>query len=68
MELAYSDVLEALVSEVVSKSCTLQEALQVRLPEIFHPWLAAGARRFEANVRHMDKFLQRKQACTSKLA
>lgn len=68
LELEYFDVLEALVSEVVSKSGTLQEALQVRLPEIFHPWLAAGARRFEANVRYMYKFLQRKQASINKMA
>jgi len=61
-------VLEALVGEVVSRRGTLQDALQVRLPEIFHPWLAASARRFEVNVRYMYKRLQKKPAFTNNLA
>jgi cyclase len=54
-ELKYFDVMEELVSEVVRRGGTLEEAKQISLPEPFDRWLIGGMERFEVNVRYLFK-------------
>lgn len=47
----YIAVLEEAVEQVVSSGGTLEQALEIELPEPFDVWLSRGMARFEANVR-----------------
>jgi glyoxylase-like metal-dependent hydrolase (beta-lactamase superfamily II) len=57
MQLKYLDVLEDLVGEVVRRRGSLEEALQISLPEPYDQWLFGGMGRFEVNVRAVYKHL-----------
>jgi len=47
----YIAVLEEAVEQVVSSGGTLEQALEIELPEPFDDWLSRGIVRFETNVR-----------------
>jgi glyoxylase-like metal-dependent hydrolase (beta-lactamase superfamily II) len=47
----YITVLEELVGRIVREGRSVEEALQLSLPEPFDAWLSGGMARFEANVR-----------------
>lgn len=51
LQLEYMDVMEDLVGSVVKRGYSLEEALQIDLPEPFDKWLDGGMARFEVNVR-----------------
>jgi len=51
LQLRYFDVMENLVGEVVKRGATLEQALQISLPEPFDGWLVGGMERFKVNVR-----------------
>ncbi len=56
-ELAYFDVLEDLVGQVVKKGGSLEDASQIVLPPPFDRWLFGGMNRFAMNVRYLYKHL-----------
>jgi glyoxylase-like metal-dependent hydrolase (beta-lactamase superfamily II) len=47
----YITVLEEMVGPIVKEGGSVEEALQITLPEPFDAWLSGGRARFEANVR-----------------
>lgn len=47
----YITVLEEMVGRIVKEGGSVEEALQISLPEPFDAWLSRGMARFEANVR-----------------
>jgi glyoxylase-like metal-dependent hydrolase (beta-lactamase superfamily II) len=49
----YLDIMENLVGDVAQRGGSLQEALQITLPDPFDKWLMGGMARFEANVRYL---------------
>jgi cyclase len=51
LQLKYWDVVEGLVSRLAQRGGSLQEALQIALPEPFDSWLVGGMGLFERNVR-----------------
>lgn len=53
LQLKYFDVMEALVGSVVQKGGSLEEAMQITLPEPFDAWLMGGMGRFKTNVRYL---------------
>jgi cyclase len=53
LQLEYMDVMEELVGRVAQRGGSLEEALQIALPEPFNAWLMGGMERFEANVRFL---------------
>jgi len=55
LQLKYLDVLEDLVGRVAHKGGSLQEALQITLPEPFDQWLVGGMELFKGNVRFLFK-------------
>ena len=55
LQLKYWDVLEDLVGRVAQRGGSLQEALQITLPEPFDQWLVGGMGMFEGNVRALFK-------------
>jgi glyoxylase-like metal-dependent hydrolase (beta-lactamase superfamily II) len=52
-QLGYLDILEDQVGQVVQRHGSLQEALQISLPEPYDRWLFGGLVRFEVNVRYI---------------
>lgn len=61
LQMEYFDVMERLVGGVVTKGGSIEEALQIVLPEKFQPWLLGGMRRFENNVRFLYKHMIKKR-------
>ena len=57
LQLEYFDRLEELIGRVVNNGGSIEEALQISLPEPFANWLMGGMTRFEVNVRYMYKRL-----------
>ncbi len=55
LQVRYMDVLENLVSQVVQKGGSFQEAKQIILPEPFDKWLMGGMDMFAGNVRTLFK-------------
>jgi cyclase len=55
LQLQYMDVMEDLVGKVVQRGGSLQEAMQITLPEPFNKWLMGGMGMFEGNVRSLFK-------------
>ena len=47
----YITVLEGMVGRIVKEGGSVEDALQISLPEPFDAWLSGGMTRFEANVR-----------------
>ncbi len=56
-QLRFFDVMEELIDQVVQKSGSIEEAMQIRLPEPFAGWLMGSMGRFEVNVRYLYKKL-----------
>jgi glyoxylase-like metal-dependent hydrolase (beta-lactamase superfamily II) len=52
-QIKYFDVMEDLVGSVARRGGSLDEALQIALPEPFDKWLYGGMGRFEVNVRYL---------------
>ena len=57
IQLGYFDVLEELITKVIQKDGSIEEAMQISLPEPFSDWLMGGMTRFKVNVRYMYKRL-----------
>jgi glyoxylase-like metal-dependent hydrolase (beta-lactamase superfamily II) len=57
LELAYMDIMEERVGEVVKRGGSFDEAMATVLPDPFDGWLVGGLRRFEANVRYLFALL-----------
>jgi cyclase len=55
LQLQYIDILENLVGKVAQKGGSLQEAMQITLPEPFDKWLVGGMGMFKGNVRALFK-------------
>ncbi len=55
LQLQYMDVLENLVGKVAQRGGSLQEAMQIILPEPFDKWLMGGMGMFKGNVRTLFK-------------
>ncbi len=55
LQLQYIDVLEDLIGQVAHRGGSLQEAMQITLPEPFDTWLMGGMGMFEGNVRTLFK-------------
>lgn len=53
LELEYFDVMEDLVGAVVQRGGSVEEALQISLPEVFGRWLIGDMEMFEVNVRYL---------------
>jgi glyoxylase-like metal-dependent hydrolase (beta-lactamase superfamily II) len=53
LSLDYFDEMETQVGEVVQQGGGLEEALAIKLPELFEHWRRAGRERFEVNVRFL---------------
>lgn len=53
LQLEYFNVMEDLIGKVVDRNGSLEEAMQVTLPEPFASWLHGGMARFEVNVRYL---------------
>ena len=53
MQLKYLDIMEELVGNVAQQGGSLEEAMQISLPEPFNKWLIGGMGRFEINVRYL---------------
>lgn len=53
LQIKYFDVMEDLVGSVARRGSSLDEALQIALPEPFDKWLYGGMGRFEVNVRYL---------------
>lgn len=52
LELKYFDVMEDLIGNV-ARGGSLEEAMQITLPEPFDQWLPGVMARFEVNVRYL---------------
>jgi glyoxylase-like metal-dependent hydrolase (beta-lactamase superfamily II) len=52
-QLAYFDLLEARIGEVIRRGGTLDEAERIDLPAPFADWLAGDMNRFAANVQYV---------------
>ncbi len=57
LQLEYFDVMEELTGQVVHKGGSIEDAMQINLPEPFSNWLMGGMTRFRVNVRFMYKRL-----------
>ena len=57
LQLEYFDIMENLIGQAVQKGDSLEEALQISLPEPFSSWLMGGMTRFKVNLRYMYKRL-----------
>lgn len=55
LQLRYLDLMEDLVSSVVERDGSFEEALQITLPEPFDRWLTGGMERFKVNVGALFK-------------
>jgi cyclase len=55
LQLKYFDVMEDLVRAVLQKGGSLEDAMQISLPEPFDSWLTGGMERFTTNVRYLFK-------------
>lgn len=53
LQLEYFDVMEDLIGSVVRNGGSLEEALQIRVPDPFDKWLYGGMGRFEVNVNYL---------------
>ncbi|MHA2427354.1 MAG: MBL fold metallo-hydrolase [Candidatus Hermodarchaeia archaeon] len=53
LQIKYFDVMEDLVGGVAQRGGSLDEAMQITLPEPFDKWLYGGMGRFEVNVRYL---------------
>jgi cyclase len=53
LQLEYLDVMEELVGKMAQRGGSLEEAMQIILPEPFDRWLMGGMERFEVNVRYL---------------
>lgn len=53
LQLKYYDVIEDLVSDVVERGGSLEDAMQITLPPPFDKWLVGGMERFKVNVRYL---------------
>jgi glyoxylase-like metal-dependent hydrolase (beta-lactamase superfamily II) len=56
LQLEYLDVMEDLVGSAVRGGYSLEEVLQIGLPEPFDKWLEGGMARFEINVRKFFEY------------
>ena len=57
LQLEYFDVMEKLVGEVLEKDGSLEDALQISLPEPFETWRLGSMGGFEVNVRYLYEHL-----------
>ena len=55
VQLQYIDVLEDQVGKVVERGGSLQEAMQITMPDPFNKWLMVGMAMFEGNVSALFK-------------
>ncbi len=56
--LDYFDVIEHLVGAVVARGGSLEDALQISLPEPYASWLMGGMGRFEVNIGYLYQRLK----------
>jgi len=59
LQRSYFEVLEDLVSAVVTSGGSQEDALKIDLPEPFDSWLYGGMGRFEANVNFLYERLSK---------
>ncbi len=57
LQLEYFDVMERLVDEILEKDGSLEDALQISLPEPFETWRLGSMGGFEVNVRYLYEYL-----------
>ena len=57
LQLRYFEVMEGLVSDVVQRGGSFEDAMKISLPDPFDKWLIGGMGRFEANLRYLFGFL-----------
>jgi cyclase len=56
-QLEYFNIMENLIGEILDKDGSLEEALQINLPEPFESWRLGSMGGFEVNVRYLYEHL-----------